>query len=534
MNPLNSRAAKAVASIRMYGTLFIPRFRLQAALAHQSGGTLGLHDAIGLLNGDSARGILLEVTLTAAATGVEPGMAASQALARCPTLHLISTSDASEQAVAKQLLQFVETISPRVEKQSPDRWLLDLRGIHIQDWHSWAVNALERLLENPGLVGCLGIAPKPDLSWCAARRAEPVRVVEEPEAFIEELTFEELEVSQMLQQQLHDWGLRTLGDLLRLPKQATLERLGPEAVALWEIARDSRESVLRLESFSEPLQLGTEYEHPVETVEPVLFTLNRMLEQLASRMRLLHRVASGMILRLTLENAPPHERYFTIPAPTREEVVLLRILETHLESLQLEAALLGVFLKINESLPSSQQLALFENPLRDPNRFGETLARLHALAGEDRVGVPCPANTHRPGAFTLDDPVKVFAASRSNVGGNLPEFIGDIPPAMLGLPLRRFRPAQAADVHVERHRPSHVSSAFINGPVMDCRGPYRLSGEWWETTAWHLEQWDVFLDGRHHGLYQLSHYTIPPESWVLEGCYDAAHWPLHPARKASP
>jgi protein ImuB len=517
---------------RMYGILFVPRFRLQAVLTQDNHAGLGLEDAIGLLDGSSARGLLLEITRTAAASGVEPGMNASQALARCPALQLVAASEVCEQAAAKRLLQFVETLSPRVEKQAPDRWLLDLGGIQAPNWHIWADTALDRLLGGPGLEGCLGIAPKPGLAWCAARRAARVRVVEETESFLEELTFGELEVSQALQQQLTDWGIHTLGQLLELPKQATLERLGPEAVGLWEIARDSRESVLRLETFPEPLQLAMEYEHPVETVEPVLFTLNRMLEQLASRMRLLHRVASGMILRLALENGPPHERAFTIPAPTRQEAVLLRILQTHLESLQLEAALTAVFLQIHETLPYSQQLALFENPLRDPNRFGETLARLHALTGENRIGVPCPADTHRPGAFTLEDPVKAFASPPGTVVA-FPGHDTFPPAAMLGLPLRRFRPAQPAIVVLERHRPAHLVSENIHGTIVDCRGPYRLSGTWWEA-SWRLEQWDVLLAGKHQGLYQLAHSLTPPESWVLEGCYDAAAWPLPPIPKPSP
>ena len=67
--------------------------------------------------------------------------------------------------------------------------------------------------------------------------------------------------------------------------------------------------------------------------------------------------------------------------------MLFRILHTHLESLQLTRGPIGVRLRITPVQPEHQQFRLFESPLRDPNRFGETLARLAALVGQGNVGV---------------------------------------------------------------------------------------------------------------------------------------------------
>ncbi len=522
-------------STRMLAVLWVPRFRLQAVLLNQAsnpGSNLeahgrapspALHGTVALVDGSSVRGLLLEATLCAERLGVAAGMAPAQALARCPQLELAVASETSEEWLAGRLLHFAGTLSPRVERQAPNRCLLDLRGLGIRDWNLWAQEALERLRHEFGMEAALGVAPQAGLAWCAARRAFPVRVVDAPEVFIEELTFAELEVSSTLQQQLEGWGVYTLGELLRLPKQGALERLGPEAAPLWELARDTRECVLRLESFPEVLQLSQDLEHPVQTLAPVIFILNRMIEQLASRMRLLHRVAAVLELKLFLENAPPYERHFGLPTPSREEAVMLRVLETHLEALTLEAALVGVSLKIREVLPSSQQLALFENPLRDPNRFGETLARLEALAGENRMGIPVPAHTHRPGAFHLLDPSKVFGAPPEPKRSPHPAGPQPTEPQH-GLPLRRFRPALEALVHLKQHRPVRIHAGNISGAVLDCYGPYRLSGTWWEAGAWRREEWDIHLGGGAGGLYRLACEHGPPQVWTLEGCYDAHQW----------
>jgi len=40
-----------------------------------------------------------------------------------------------------------------------------------------------------------------------------------------------------------------------------------------------------------------------------------------------------------------------------------------------------------------------------------------------------------------------------------------------------------------------VSAAGLYGAVTQCAGPWRASGDWWDT-AWSREEWDVALSGR--------------------------------------
>lgn len=521
---------------KRYAALLVPRFRLQSVLLQTHSIKANQteipkpHQPVALLDSASTRGMLLEVSESAETFGITPGMHASQALARSPQLILLPASTTAEESLLQRLLHFVESLTPRAEKKSNALWLLDLRGIHSNNWTVWGNQALDRLLQSEGIQACLGIAPRPSLALCAVRRATPLRIVEESESFLEELRFEELGTSPNLLKQLHDWGISTLGELLRLPRQDALERLGPEATMLWEIARDSRESILRLETFPEPLELAVDFEHPIETVAPLVFSIHRMIEQLCSRMRLLQRVASAMELHLHLDNAATHARSFTVPAPTRTDSVLLRILETHLETLHFDASITRCALKIEASTPSSQQLALFENPLRDPNRFGETLARIRALVGEDSVGVPLLKNTHRQDSFTLGDPLVIFSQPEtleSDIQNRTTATNG----TALGLPLRRFRPARKAEVKLQSHRPVHLSARHIHGPVLECRGPFRFSGDWWHKEPWQTEQWDVLLGGKMRGLYRLSGHStsqkpVPqPSTWFIDGCYDGTAWP---------
>src|SRR5215213_4130552 len=120
-------------------------------------------------------------------------------------------------------------------------------------------------------------------------------------------------------------------------------------------------------------------------------------------------------------------RSFRLPEPTADSEILFRALHTHLESLQTAAAISALQLRLTPARPLVRQQDLFETGLRDPHGFAETLARVAALAGSDRIGTPRHEDTHRPDAVKLIPPLPVVPAPAE-------------PPlhSPLGAPLRRF------------------------------------------------------------------------------------------------
>src|SRR5207247_3820915 len=96
------------------------------------------------------------------------------------------------------------------------------------------------------------------------------------------------------------------------------------------------------------------------------------------------------------------ERAFEIPQPTNDVDLLFRMLHTHLENFKSEHPITAVALIAQPIRPTKEQFGLFETTLRNPSQLSETLARLIALLGGDRVGTPVLEETHRPDAFRLE------------------------------------------------------------------------------------------------------------------------------------
>jgi len=441
----------------MYAVLLLPNFRLQAALRFRSAPAKA---AFAVTDGDSA---ISEMNTAAASHGVHAGMSTTHALARCPQLTLLARAPETEQVLGQTLLEVADTLSAEIEATGEGCCTVDLRRAAVGDWNRWCETAVQRLAALE-LQARVGVAPNPDLAFLAARRAESWLVVHAPAPFLAQLAITEIDPPPHLQALLRDWGIHTLGQFTALPRGELADRLGPEMDRLWQRASGQTERLLRFVRPVEAFAEHYEFEHDVETVEPLLFLLRRFLDQLTLRLAGMHRVAAGLTLQLPLDDGTTHEHVFTVPTPTGDAAVLFRILHTHLEDLRLEAHPTGLRLQIDPVRPEHQQFRLFESPLRDPNRFGETLARLAALVGAENVGVAEVENTHRPDAFHLVEPrfhhlTEASAKPEESLA--------------IGLPLRRYRPPLAARVHVVRRQPVEIESSLVRGRIVEVLGPYR-------------------------------------------------------------
>ena len=485
----------------MFAVILLPNFRLQAALRFRE----EMHALpVALVDAQSPKSGVLEVN--DAADDVHVGQTSTQALSRCPTLNIVACSPALEQAAQAALLEIGGTLSPEIEATADGYCTVNLHASREKHWQSLAARAVSQLAELR-LRAQVGIASNPDLAFIAARHARPVLVVQTPHAFLANLAIHELSPSPDLLSVLGDWGIHNLAQLTSLPRGELMDRLGIDAARLWERAAGKTERPLRLVRAAEEFAEAFDFEREVETVEPLLFIVRRFLEQLAMRLGNAYRVAGRMTLALTLENGTTHEHTFTVPSPTADVDVLFRILHTHIDELRLDHAATGARLRIEPTLAERQQFQLFESPLRDPNRFGETLGRLAALVGSENVGVAEMLGTHRPDSFRLRDPrFHELSASAAAVE----DF-------STGLPLRRWQPPIAAEVRVVRHRPTFIACEKMNAQIRDALGPYRASGGWWESTCWATEEWDVETDDG--GIYRLAR---SGNEWRIEGSYDEA------------
>ena len=313
---------------------------------------------------------------------------------------------------------------------------------------------------------------------------------------------------------LHKWGIHTLGELTTLGKEELGARLGLEAIRMWERANGQSNRLLKLIRPPESFEERFEFENEIETAEPLLFMLRRFLEQLAVRLRAIYLVAKELSLRITFANKQVYERVFKIPQPTNDVDLLFRMLQTHLENFKSEYPIVAVALSAHPSRAAREQFGLFETTLRNPQQLSETLAHLIALLGADRVGTPVLEETHRPDAFRLEPFLwavapKAFGAVPSGQSSDA------LTTAHTTAALRRFRPAAPISVLLDEDRPVHVRSLELQGKVIEHRGPYLISGNWWDEKSWARAERDLQMEDG-----DLVRVHEAEGTWEIDGVYD--------------
>jgi protein ImuB len=283
--------------------------------------------------------------------------------------------------------------------------------------------------------------------------------------------------------------------------------------------------------------------------------LRRFLQQVALRLSAIYLVAKELTLQITFADKKSYERCFKIPQPTNDVDLLFRMLHTHLENFKSEQPIIAVSLEAQPIKPARQQFGLFQTALRDPNQLYETLARLTALLGTDRVGTPVLEETYRPDAFRMEPFVWNFNANANGTDPGLSQthsfaltgasrpslprgerthsfaLTGASRPSLPrgererrtcgstavreGAALRRFRPPESASVLLNENKPAHIRSAHVEGEIFSHKGPYFASGNWWDEKSWTRAEWDVQLE---NGVVARCHQS--ESGWSLDGIYD--------------
>jgi len=357
---------------------------------------------------------------------------------------------------------------------------------------------------------------------------------------------------------LTKWGIRTLGAFGALAGPEVFERLGDHGLQWQAVARgvDPRPLVPWVDEI--PFEAALELEWPIEGLEPLSFVLARLFEPLSERLERADRGAAVIHTSLRLTTKRVHVRTLPLPSPMRDaktlRTLVLLDLETHPPDAQID--IVRVFI---EPTPGRVlQWTLLERAQPAPEQVSTLVARLSALMGDTHVGSPRLTDTWKPGAFEMA-PFQVLECSGAEVlkcsgagvlGGSSAEVrAGDEQDGAIGAALRRFRFPIPARVQVQEGRPVRIvtdRNGFTSGAVVQAAGPWRTSGEWWNTpgpsgddsravidsassassaalmlsagsVSWDRDEWDVAMaDGT---IYRLV-VERGVGQWFLEGIVD--------------
>ena len=247
--------------------IFLPRFELTVAAGGRealAAGPLALAPEVG------RETLIGEVSAAAEGYDVHAGLRLGEALARCPTLRLVTPDPAGVADAWERVIATLESVGAMVEADRPGTaWFEErgLRRLHGGSAES-VIAVVRRALVDPRGAGSsppggrIGAAPSRFAALAAAHRARPRRPELAPEtparlaAYLAPLPVSLLrfrpEVA-VLPDVLERFGLATLGDLAKLSRAHLADRFGPAGPFARDLAR-GKDTPLRPRAPTERLE----------------------------------------------------------------------------------------------------------------------------------------------------------------------------------------------------------------------------------------------------------------------------------------
>jgi protein ImuB len=513
--------------------LLVPLFPLAARLRSEPE-LMG--EAVAVCEGNGSAARVVAASRRAREKGVRAGMTLPQARALLPGLTARGRDRESERAAQEALLEVADAFSPRVEDAGPGEVYFDFQDpkSKVQNLKSETDlgRAIIAAVQKAALPSRVGLASSKLAARVAANLADSPAVVPEGEeaAFLAPLPLERLAPELEIAETLERWGIRSIGELAKLPEGEVASRLGELGRALHATACgiDPRPLAPRVPALS--LTEGMDLEWPLATLEPFLFLGHAALERLVARLETQALACTRLDVTLKLDPDGHDARAIRLPAPTRDTKTLLTLVRLELEARPPGAPVAGFTLTALPDQPRRAQLALFGPAALSPDRLATTIARLVALLGADRVGSPCAVDGHRPERFALagyappppPDLARKPAAGRGLMAVRVLrpplslEVISSYPPLPSGE--GRGEGRAGADVRLLSLKTTSPDAALaISGSIKVAAGPWSLEEGWWSREPAARDYWDVEL--AEGGLYRIYR-DRKDGAWFADGIYD--------------
>jgi len=238
------------------------------------------------------RGVVSAASYEARRYGVHSAMPISRAYRLCPNGVYLPVDMTKYAAVSARIMQLLGGFTPLVEPLSLDEAFLDVTASRALFGPAIEIarTIKRRIRGELDLTASAGVAPNRFLAKIASDLRKPDGLVEvrpgEEAAFLRDLPIARLwGVGPAAEAELTRLGVRTIGQLARMPRQSVVARLGASGAHLLELAhgRDERP----VEPWDDPKSVGAEetFGRDTDDLARLRATLLRQADGVASELR---------------------------------------------------------------------------------------------------------------------------------------------------------------------------------------------------------------------------------------------------------
>jgi protein ImuB len=478
--------------------LWLPRWPIdRRRLSQQKNSAAPAEEAPFATVADAAgRRLLSAVNPAATAAGLAPGMPLADALSFLPGLATALAKPAEDAAALRRLAEWCGRYSPWTAPDGADGVRIEITGsAHLWGGEKPLAADLAARLDRWGIASRIVIADTLGAAWAMARFAEAsdslvILAPGELRAALASLPVEALRLDPITAQGLRRVGLKRVGDLYVMPRDALARRFGKTVARLLDQALDEMPEPLSPLGEVPGRRVRLSFAEPITEPADLMLATERLTADLVLRLaregtgarRLdlaFHRV-DGRVERISLGTARPSRDPRHLAALFRER------LDTIDPGLGIEDMILAAFAV--EPLPA-EQIGL-PGQAAGPHPFPPSLAgegmgggiaplldRLGNRLGLAAISRIEPRESHIPERASVQVPA---AGPHPNPPPLAEEGMGGGKPPR---PIRLFEPPEPVEAFwlLPDDPPFRFMWRRRRHRVMRADGPERIADEWWRS-----------------------------------------------------
>lgn len=342
----------------------------------------------------SSRGVVAAASYEARRHGVHSAMPMTRARRLCPGAVYIPASHTKYSAASGQVMALLRTFTPALQAVSVDEAYLDLTGTERLHGPPFAAAAKMRnaVMDELGFSASIGVASNRLMAKVSSELSKPAGILQvlpgREAAILAPLAIDALPgVGKVTAARLRGMGMRTIGDIARLPLAVLEANFKSWGTELYRKARGEGSAELVLESA--PKSIGKETTFSEDQGDPnhLEATLSRLTAQAAGRLRRKKMTAKGVTLKIRFEDFDTNTLAARLEPPTAVDRPLFEAARgllgraLHEKSKGRKVRLLGVYLGGLAPASHQPQLIVEEESERDA-RLTETVDLLRDRFGE--------------------------------------------------------------------------------------------------------------------------------------------------------
>jgi protein ImuB len=439
-----------------------------------------------LVTVETIRGVrhLVAVGEVGEAHGLSRGQTLTAARAVCPALVPVDADPVADEAALGRLVAWCERYTPMVAPEPPDGLWLDITGCTaVFPSEGELVRDLRKRLERNRVSCRIAVAGTPGASWALARASLPPSSANVPidgdgwlkdgydegAGMLTDLPIACLRLEAGVVAGLRRLGLRTVRDLLRIPRAQITARFG--AMPLLRLDQALGEVEEAIDWPRPPLEWHERlaFPEPIGTAEDLARALARLSERLCSRLGEQGKGGQRFVARFFRVDDVAPEVGVSTALPVRDPAYLTKLLCEKLNMVDPGFGIEVIALEVESVAPMGvTQTQLMAAPDTSDELAG-VVDMLSNRLGADRVSRVVPFASHVPErSLRRAPPLPV----------KQPSWVSD--PAS-PRPIRLLHRPEEINViaPVPDDPPIRFSWRGVAHRVRAAAGPERIAAEWW-------------------------------------------------------